>query len=148
MPHAEVTLPGAVSSVPTARRFVESILTAWGGTDVAWTATLLASELATNCALHAGTEFALRVTLESGAVRLEVTDRSPRLPQPRAFRSQATTGRGLQLVAALAESWGVEPLVDGKTVWARLAPSPADPDALLAAFDDDLTGATGVATHS
>ena len=53
MPKAEVTLPAAVNSVPTARHFIESALTAWGLQDIAWSATLIVSELAANCALTA-----------------------------------------------------------------------------------------------
>jgi hypothetical protein len=32
-----------------------------------------------------------------------------------------TTGRGLQVVAALADDWGVTDLDQGKQVWAELA---------------------------
>jgi len=81
---------------------------------------LAASELATNAVLHA--RGSLRVTLERtgpGEVRLEVTDGSSRLPLQRRHSQLAGTGRGLQLVGALAEEWGVEVLAGrGKVVWA------------------------------
>ena len=147
MTTAEVTLPAAVSSVPTARHFVESILTGWGKTDLAWTATLLVSELAANAALHArGQSFTIRVTDEHGSVRLEVADGSRRLPQQRAYANDATTGRGLRLVGELAAAWGVTPQDGGKTVWALLLDrdvsgddeeADVDVDALLSAFTDD-----------
>ena len=142
MPSAEATLPGAVSSVPPARHFVESVLTAWGAAGTAWTATLVVSELVTNSVLHARTEFRLRVSLDAEqTVRLEVSDTSLRLPQPRSYGVGATTGRGLRLVAELSDDWGVDRRADGKTVWVLLSASGGpgdDVDALLQAFGDDL----------
>jgi len=49
-----------------------------------------------------------------------VIDRSPRQPIARHYSSQATTGRGLGLVKAVSNRWGVRPDGDGKTVWAEL----------------------------
>ena len=146
MPRAEVLLPADVSSVPTARHFVESILSGWGLRDLGWAATMVVSELAANAALHArGEGFRVRVSTQAEGVRLEVDDSSLRLPQQRTYSSDATTGRGLKLVSELAEEWGVDPTDSGKTVWAVLRPEVAsdddiddiDADALLAAFGDD-----------
>ena len=139
---AQVVLPGLSSSVPTARHFVESLLTAWGLPDVAWTAALVVSELTANCALHARTEFSVRVTKQSDdQVRLEVADASVRVPQQRTYSSDATTGRGLRLVAQLSSDWGVDVGATGKTVWAVLGvddPATSDTaDDLLAAYPDD-----------
>jgi anti-sigma regulatory factor (Ser/Thr protein kinase) len=120
MPHAEVTLPGATSSVPTARRFAESVLVAWGQAELGWSAALCISELAGNCALHARTEFRVRVHLEGDVVRLEVSDGSLRVPAQRAYGTDATTGRGLRLIQEYASSWGVEMTATGKTVWVVL----------------------------
>ena len=148
MPHAELTLPGHASSVPAARRFVETLLASWGHPETGWSAALCISELASNCALHARTDFSVRLLLEQDRVRLEVTDGSPRVPLQRAYAADATTGRGLRLLEDYASSWGCEPTADGKTVWVLLdlaadegAGDLADDDlsieALLAAFDDD-----------
>lgn len=146
MTKAEVTLPAAVSSVPTARHFIESILSGWGLRDLGWTATLLISELAANAALHArGESFTIRISTQEDGVRLEVQDSSRRLPQQRSYSYDATTGRGLRLVGELADEWGVTPFAGGKTVWAVLrdkevstgADDEVDVDALLDAFADD-----------
>jgi anti-sigma regulatory factor (Ser/Thr protein kinase) len=138
---AHVVLPGISSSVPTARHFVESLLTAWGSQDLGWTAALVVSELAANCTLHARTEFTVRVLQEGGGgVRLEVTDGSARVPQQRGYGIEATTGRGLLLVQQLSEQWGVDSTPYGKTVWVRLGPAPEageDEVALLSAYADD-----------
>lgn len=148
---AEVRLPGMTSSVPTARHFVESLLSAWGQPDLGWTAAVCVSELASNCALHARTTFEVRVVLTETTVRLEVTDGSLRLPVQRDYGAEATTGRGLRMLDEIAQRWGVElrDVPTGKTVWVELAPPrPASSDldeeltelaeaALLAAFPDD-----------
>jgi anti-sigma regulatory factor (Ser/Thr protein kinase) len=151
---AQVVLPGLPSSVPTARHFAESILTAWGEPDTAWTAALLVSELAANCTLHARTEFTVRVSRTVGRILIEVHDASPRIPQPRAYGEHATTGRGLQLVESLGTEWGVTPTAGGKTVWVELAPEADEPgseareidldaDQILASFPDDPGGRPG-----
>ena len=150
VPHADVTLPGQPSSVPTARHFVESILTAWGQPEHGWTAALLISELSANCTLHARTSFTVRVDASEGEVRLSVRDGSLRSPAVRDYGAEATTGRGLRLVDNLAAEWGVELHEGGKTVWAVLRDdseddgSPeseeADLDGLLAAFGGDGEG--------
>lgn len=146
MSMAEVTLPAAVSSVPTARHFVESILSAWGLQELAWSSTMIVSELAANAALHAhGAAFSVRVQADDGTVRLEVDDTSLRLPQQRSYSEESTTGRGLRLVADLSSDWGVARSEYGKTVWAVLRQrdlagsddETVDVDALLDAFGDD-----------
>lgn len=148
MPHAEVTLPGSASSVPAARRFVETLLTSWGHPDAGWAAALCTSELASNCALHARTEFSVRLSLELSAIRLEVSDGSRRVPAQRDYGTEATTGRGLRLLTEYAINWGVEMTGAGKTVWVLLdldavanghsaADDDLDVEALLAVFGDD-----------
>jgi hypothetical protein len=148
MPYADVTLPGTTSSVPTARRFVESVLSGWGHPDLGWSAAVCVSELAANCALHARTDFTVTVDLEGEVARVGVTDRSRRAPAVRDYGSDATTGRGLRLVGEYARDWGVDLTDEGKTVWVVLAPEPPaaldleddedlSVDALLARFDGD-----------
>ncbi|MFE7443066.1 ATP-binding protein [Streptomyces chartreusis] len=87
------------------------------------------AELAANAVLHGrvpGRDFRLRLTLHTdGALRIEVTDaRGDRIPQVRdAVSGDAESGRGLLIVAAYAERWGVdEAPADCKTVWAELPP--------------------------
>jgi anti-sigma regulatory factor (Ser/Thr protein kinase) len=147
MPRAELILPGHASSVPAARRFVETLLGSWGHPAIGWAAAVCISELAANCALHAHTDFSVCLRVEGSTVRLEVSDGSRRLPMPRAYDEQAATGRGLRLLEEYASSWGVDVESDGKTVWVALD-LPADRDdagpvdeeasveSLLAAFSD------------
>lgn len=151
----ELTLPGHVSSVPRARHFVEELLSSWDLDDLGWEAALAVSELAANCALHARTEFTVRVRrLPGEGVRIEVSDASRRVPVQRDYGSDATTGRGLNMVGQIAQDWGVIPSAAGKTVWLLLGPpapgnrdprrteptppatTQVDVDRLLQAFDD------------
>ncbi|HWH29897.1 MAG TPA: ATP-binding protein [Mycobacteriales bacterium] len=147
MSRLEVTLPGRASSVPPARRFVERTLESWDLTGAGWTAALLVSELAANAALHAGTDFTVVVERTGDRVRLEVHDGSATVPRQRRHSSEATTGRGLHLVAELADAWGVQATAAGKLVWVELsARQPrvdrteegVDVDALLAGFTDEV----------
>jgi hypothetical protein len=107
-------------------------LTSWGLDVTAWSAAQVVSELATNCTLHARSDFVLRLSVEGGCVRVEATDDVPGGLHARQYSSTATTGRGLRIVESLAASWGVAPTADGKTVWALLPVE--DP---LPAGDDD-----------
>ncbi|MEV6204974.1 ATP-binding protein [Streptomyces sp. NPDC051771] len=81
-------------------------------------ATQIVAELTANAATHgrvAGRDFRLALVAHPGVLRIEVSDtRGDDLPEPH-------TGRGLLLVEALADRWGVAPgPVPRKTVWAEL----------------------------
>jgi anti-sigma regulatory factor (Ser/Thr protein kinase) len=117
---ATTTLPALASSVPTARRWAESLLESWGFPEAGWQAAQIVSELATNCALHARSAYTVAVSADAETIRLEVSDGSPIPPQRRDYTELATTGRGLTIVEALAVSWGVEARPEGKTIWVVL----------------------------
>lgn len=121
---ADLNLVGESRSVGLARRFVSDALCTWGISGLVDSARLVVSELVTNAVLHAGTDVLLRVVFDGVKVRLEVTDDSPDPPRRRHYGSDATTGRGLALVAAASESWGTNVGEAGKTVWAELISAP------------------------
>ncbi|MEV8307355.1 ATP-binding protein [Streptomyces flavidovirens] len=88
------------------------------------TATLLVAELAANAALHGrvrgrSARLALALTEDAKELLIEVTDpRGDRLPAQHA-PTEGESGRGLLLIEALADDWGVQPHhPGGKTVWA------------------------------
>ena len=115
---ASLSLPGSPSSAGHARRFVRQLLDEAGRSDWVDGATLAASELVTNALLHAHSPIEFRVTVFGSHVRVEVRDFNPALPSARAYDEHATTGRGLELVAAVAIAHGVESLGEkGKVVW-------------------------------
>jgi hypothetical protein len=120
------TFPPGRRGVTDARRFVTATLTAWGEGDLVDAAAVIATELAGNAVVHAGTEFTVSLSRSrDGSVRVAVSDASPELPRPRQAVPTDGSGRGLRLVAAFAAGWGAEQQPGGKVVWARLAPSPA-----------------------
>jgi anti-sigma regulatory factor (Ser/Thr protein kinase) len=121
----------ALEEVPAARRALDRWLGAAGVTDgLRVTVLLVASELVSNAVQHARSGFRLSAELEAGrVVRVEVFDRDTRLPVAGLADEDATGGRGLQLITALADDWGSgtadEEGIAGKTVWATVS-SPID----------------------
>jgi two-component sensor histidine kinase len=105
-------------SVTQARRFA---VMAVGSvpSDVAEAVAVMVSELATNSVRHAGTHFSVRVDREGARIRVAVADAGSGQPAVRSPRPNEPTGRGLRIVRALADKWGVAPLQDGrgKVVW-------------------------------
>ena len=87
------------------------------GADRKERAVLVVSELTTNAFVHAGGVLYLHIFQYDSGIRLEVADASPRRPGP--IKANLTSGRGLQMVEALARAWG-GPKPWGKVVWAEL----------------------------
>jgi anti-sigma regulatory factor (Ser/Thr protein kinase) len=113
------TFPAEVTSVAAARRFVSSELADLG--DRLETVVLLVSELATNAVRHASSAVELSIHRSGGRVRVEVADRGDGTPTQQAHDIQAPSGRGLQIVEALADEWGVTERPPGKAVWFTVA---------------------------
>jgi anti-sigma regulatory factor (Ser/Thr protein kinase) len=91
----------------------------------------IVAELAANAATHGrvpGRDFRVVLYVVGDTLRIEVTDtRGDRLPRLRRAAGEAESGRGLVLVEALADRWGVHPGPrPRKTVWAELDLSPGD----------------------
>ena len=119
---ALLTLPAELRSVRAARRFVVDRCREAGMTDDRCDdVLLLASELVTNAILHGRSEVAVEVEVRRDVVRTSVFDENSRHPAPVAEDPDALDGRGLALVEALAERWGVEDRPLGKAVWFDVA---------------------------
>lgn len=117
------TLRREPESAASARRLVRTALSAWGLADLADDAALIVSELVSNAVRH-GRRESIRVFVERpgpSRVRVGVVDFSHRLPRRGESEARSEGGRGLAIVEALAENWGVERLSWGKRVWAELA---------------------------
>ncbi|MEW2257544.1 ATP-binding protein [Streptomyces sp. NPDC047869] len=115
-------------SVPAARRFTEWSLTYWGLTEWrrAEDVTLCVSELATNALVHGvppGRGFLLRLRYDGAVVRAEAHDSGAGVPRivEEAGGDGQEGGRGLLLVSALADKWGVGTRAPGKLVWCEFA---------------------------
>ncbi|WP_433546290.1 ATP-binding protein [Streptomyces sp. CA-294286] len=109
-------------SVPEARRFVGLVLAELGDAARSDDVLLCVSELATNALEHGvppGRGFQIRVWAARDLVRLEVHDSGPGKPRKAEVGGPALKegGRGLLIVAALADNWGVGERNPGKVVW-------------------------------
>ncbi|WP_235460924.1 PAS domain S-box protein [Streptomyces olivochromogenes] len=125
---AATALPALPESVPAGREFLAGVLDAWKLAHRADDACLLASEILTNSVLHAQGPIGVHVCRTVIELTVEITDRSPHLPQPRVAAEDAESGRGLLLVRALADDWGVRPTDEGKTTWFSFKHPPARGD--------------------
>lgn len=139
---AELVLNQGPDAVPKARRLVASVLRGCPASVVA-DAELIVAELATNALLHGAPPVRLRLRSADSRIRIEIEDTGRTIPVRVRQSTQAMTGRGLQLVEAIAAEWGVSPSDGGKTVWAEVledeidAAVEADPARLLEAFEID-----------
>lgn len=88
--------------------------------EVVDTATLLASELVTNGLVHGLGTVELRLRLTRDRLVLEAVDGGRHMPRRRRAGVDEEGGRGLQLVATLADRWGFRATDEGKVVWAEL----------------------------
>lgn len=109
------------ASAGEARRWVTGVVAGWPLTAVE-TTQLLLSEVVTNTVLHARTPMEVRAVPVGDRLRLEVVDRVPDAPRHKHFEADAETGRGLKLLANLADEWGVHRSAHGKTVWFVVGP--------------------------
>lgn len=109
-------------SVTLARALTRVTLADWGVAERADDILLCVSELATNALLHgvpAGRRFRLELALGAdGVLRVEVQDSGDGdVREPADQDLDAEGGRGLALVRALSDDWGVRARHPGKAVW-------------------------------
>jgi serine/threonine-protein kinase RsbW len=114
--------PAVQTSALSARRFVSNAVVDVPD-EVGETIALIASELATNSVRHAASAFEIRVEQLPDRILIEVEDDGEGDPVVRSPGLTDTSGRGLQIVQALADQWGVLAKAEppGKTVWATIA---------------------------
>ena len=107
------------ASAPAARHFVIEV-SRIEDAETLFRLSALTSELVSNAILHAGTAFRVSVSPRRKGIRVSVTDGSTFPPVPQSLGPEHPTGRGLRIVEALADQWGVSPDSGGKTVWFEL----------------------------
>ena len=126
------------ASTRAVRHTVAEMLESWGCDELTGEAILGASELATNAILHAREDFELAMRPIPGGIRIEIIDRRPDLvpiPVPTVgtateVTEQGSTGRDLQIVAAIASRWGFNTSQTAKAVWMELwGDAPPEPGA-------------------
>ncbi|WP_209438887.1 ATP-binding protein [Streptomyces durhamensis] len=124
VPHFSVRLSPTPRGARLARLLAEQQLRTWGMP--LERPTQIVAELAANAATHgrvSGRDFQLLLYLVGHTLRIEVTDtRGDRLPRPQPPSPEGESGRGLLLVEALADRWGVtHGRHPRKTVWAEVS---------------------------
>lgn len=130
-PAVELALEPTSTSAAEARRAATAALRESELAELAADVGVVVSELVTNAVLHARSRVEVRIRFLQPGVRIEVADDSTAqitpttaaplgLDEELGVELEATTGRGLLIVTALADGWGVEPTPRGKVVWAEL----------------------------
>lgn len=113
-------LSSDVTAARRARAFVRETLGEQVDDDDLQDVLIVTSELVTNAVMHTGSASQLEVRPGDDEVELRVSDGDPRAPARRTLVGLQAQGRGLALLGALAQRWGVDEREDGKTVWAVL----------------------------
>ncbi|MGW7530220.1 SpoIIE family protein phosphatase [Streptomyces sp. NPDC054783] len=115
---AEWEVPSDPAAVADTRMRIGRHLTRWGLKEAAFTTELILSELVTNAIRYATGPIQVRL-LRDRSLICEVSDTSSTSPHLRHAATMEEGGRGLFLVAQLADRWGTRYLPAGKTIWAE-----------------------------
>ncbi|WP_367324948.1 SpoIIE family protein phosphatase [Streptomyces sp. HUAS ZL42] len=111
-------LPADPALVSEVRASATRQLAEWGLDEAAFAAELMLSELVTNAIRHGSGPIRVRL-LHHRSLICEVSDTSNTAPHLRRAASTDEGGRGLFLVAQLAQSWGTRYTPEGKVIWAE-----------------------------
>jgi len=115
---AALHLAPEASSLGEGRRFVGRTLREWQVEEARIEPVqLVATELLANAILHARSAPVLSLGAEGPDLVLRVADESPEPPVAQKVTADAAGGRGLLMVEALCDRWGVDPSPSGKVVW-------------------------------
>ncbi|WP_327370028.1 SpoIIE family protein phosphatase [Streptomyces sp. NBC_01217] len=114
-----LALPEGPEAAPVARAAARRRLDAWGvDEETAFTTELIVSELVGNAVRYGTPPLQLRLIFER-MLTCEVSDTATSAPQVKHARTIDETGRGLFIIASLADQWGTRYRTRGKTVWAE-----------------------------
>ncbi|MEW2294194.1 SpoIIE family protein phosphatase [Streptomyces sp. NPDC006743] len=111
-------VPPDPAAVGVARGDVAGQLARWGLGEAAFSTELIVSELLTNAIRHACGPIGLRLIHERTLI-CEISDGASTSPHLKRARSTDEGGRGLFLVAQVAQRWGTRYSGCGKTIWAE-----------------------------
>jgi serine phosphatase RsbU (regulator of sigma subunit)/anti-sigma regulatory factor (Ser/Thr protein kinase) len=115
---AEWQVPPDPAAVSDVRSAVTRQLSDWGLDELVFTTELILSELVTNAIRYGRAPIGVRL-LRDRTLICEVSDRSTTSPHLRYAASTDEGGRGLFLVAQMAERWGTRYTPEGKIIWAE-----------------------------
>jgi anti-sigma regulatory factor (Ser/Thr protein kinase) len=116
-----ITLPAQLASVTAARHFARDAVIEWELEQFVDDVQLGTSELVANAVRHAGTQVTLTLRKDTALV-IEVVDGQRELHRPFSpfLDLEAENGRGLQIVAAISDDWGISSVDGGKCIWFAL----------------------------
>ncbi|WP_425461481.1 SpoIIE family protein phosphatase [Kitasatospora viridis] len=117
---AEWAVPADPAAVAASRRTATARLRDWGLEALELGTELILSELVTNAIRHAAGPIRVRLVRGSSLI-CEVADASSTSPRIRLASATDEGGRGLFLVAQLAQRWGTRYTDGGKVIWAEQA---------------------------
>ncbi|MFC7218033.1 SpoIIE family protein phosphatase [Streptomyces polyrhachis] len=107
--------------VADARHELRAMLHDWSTADQVDSAELVLSELIANVLVHTEGDARVRADITGPpgerTLRVEVADSDDELPHRRHPGELASSGRGVLLLEALSNAWGVEPRGLGKSIW-------------------------------
>jgi GAF domain-containing protein/anti-sigma regulatory factor (Ser/Thr protein kinase) len=104
------------SAVSACRRWASRKLRDWGLDSCVFSTELVVSELVTNVIRHTSGIPTVRL-MRDRTLTVEVSDEATTSPHLRHARAQDEDGRGLLIVASLAQRWGTRYTSNGKIIW-------------------------------
>ncbi|QKW10290.1 SpoIIE family protein phosphatase [Streptomyces sp. NA04227] len=132
--------PNAVSGI---RAEAARVLESWGLGAIAFTTELIVSELVTNAIRYGAPPIRFRLLHHEDTLICEVADASSTAPHLRRAATTDEGGRGLFIIARIAQRWGTRYTPRGKVIWAEQSlrtPPPEeemDGEALLEQWSDE-----------
>ena len=121
---ASIDIPATPHGIAAARHVVSALLPGWELPELSADAEILVSELVTNAYQHAprtdSVELELELERRANGVRIALADGTSIRPLIQELSNERQTGRGMEIVAAIATAWGAEDHHGGKRVWVDL----------------------------
>jgi anti-sigma regulatory factor (Ser/Thr protein kinase) len=135
-------------SISAARRFVARIISD-APVEARESVAVMVSELSTNALVHAASGFDVVVDRSGQTVLVAVTDWGGGAPELRSPKSTEPHGRGLRIVEALSDEWGIVSTAGGvkKTIWFRLYLRSSEADEQATTGISGASAGTGTATE-
>lgn len=121
--NAALELLGGIEAAPRARAFATGVLTSWRfPVELRDLGVLAASELVANSLQHGTPPMRLGLRRTDRRLIIEVTDGDDHLPRRRQAEPADEAGRGIEIIASIATSWGSRRTPGGgKAVWCEFA---------------------------
>lgn len=115
---ASLDLLGGNEAASRARAFTSGVLASWQvGDELCESGALAVSEFVANALTHGAAPLRLRLRRTDRRLIVEVADADDHVPRYRRAAFDDENGRGVAIVASIADAWGSRLTGTGKTVW-------------------------------